>query len=196
MKQGFVVIRTDKTDKIAELVQMSKSLAQLDLQLVDTISVRLTAPVAWEIPMNIEIGGAVTEWGLYTPDSLQSHDPLSLFRARANNEYRLQLIEWLEDIAVGRAPALGIDMEGGYAALVVSGKNAVAIVTLSGWTYPGKKEFAVHIDRHTLVRDIYAALVAFWESDALNTAWSQWSSKPKWSLRSAVVEDYLAASDM
>ncbi|WEK02786.1 MAG: hypothetical protein P0Y65_11255 [Candidatus Devosia phytovorans] len=192
MKHRLVIVRTGTSDKLAALVRTGKNLTRDDFPVVDEVSIRLAAPVAWEIPIDIKAGNSVVEWGLYSPDSIDSCDPLSLFRVHADQEYRLQFIDWLEHLVAAGEGSLGIDMEGGYAAIVVSG--TAPTVTLSAWTYPDRLEFAVRIERRVLVRDFYTALNAFWESDVLKSAWAQWSSKPKWRLRSAIVETYLASS--
>ncbi|WP_375449555.1 hypothetical protein [uncultured Devosia sp.] len=187
-----IEITSNDFDEIGKLIKIARNLSEDEFIFVDKISIKMSAPVAWEIVFDLSVADKVAEWGLYTLNSFEDADPLSLFRADESNAYCFQFLHWLEEVAAGRAAAFGIDMEGSYAALVASGQRSNPIVKLSAITYPSRLDFAVTIERRVLVRDIYTALIAYWESEALNAAWSQWSSKPKWSLRSAVVEHYLA----
>lgn len=98
---------------------------------------------------------------------------------------------WLEEVAAGRSAALGIDMEGPLGALVALENDDTPVVTLLALTGADRLDFAVRLSRRALVRDVYQALLAYWASDTLKAAWSEWSEKPKWDLKSTVVETYL-----
>lgn len=187
-------IPTYDFDEIGKLIKIARNLPDGDFLIVDRILVKMSAPRALEIVFEVSAADKVAQWGLYTLNSFDDADPLSLFRVGDGSAYCVQLLNWLEEVAGGQAAAFGIDMEGSYGALVVSGKRSAPVVQLSAISYPDLVDFAVTIERYTLVRDIYTALIAYWESDALDAAWSEWSSKPKWSLRSQIVETYLAAS--
>jgi hypothetical protein len=191
MKVRTVTIRPpeDVPDEMESLVSLGRRLLHAPSAGVDGLSLMFSAPEAGWIDMWLTVDSRTLNWWL--PDA---PDPFALPWHRDDDDLSVTFFYWLEAIAAGRSAAMGFDMEGPVGAFFVVGDAASNSVVFTCLSNRGALEFAVRIDRYVLVRDVYTALIAFWESDALNAAWSQWSSKPKWSLRSAIVEDYLATS--
>lgn len=188
MKIRTVVIRPPSDDDpIRDLIDFGRSLDLSKSVAVETLALSFSLPEYGWILLVISAGGSTADW-----DLCDAPDPFASERYRYGG-YCLTWLAWLEDVISGQPAALGIDMEGPVGVLLIIGPPASSIVTFIALSDPMKVEFAVRIERRALVRDIYTALIAFWEGDALKPVWSHWSSKPQWSLRSAVVEDYLAA---
>ena len=172
------------------LLDFGRSLKHGYVGRTDRLSFTFKRPEAGWIAMRIVAGQTVTDWDL-------SHvlDPFAAApRPEDEGYFRSTFIHWLEDIANGKATDMAVDMEGRTGAMLIAPASSKLSVTISVLTSPSGLDVVATIERFALIRDFYTALIAFWDSDALNDAWSQWSSQPKWSLRSAIVEDYLAAS--
>lgn len=188
MKKRTVIVRPHiDDDAIRDLVRVGRAMKASDTASVESVVLAFSAPASGWMRFDISTGGHSADWDLaYSPD------PFSTRRERHARGYCRTFLSWLEDIAAGGSSALGIDMEGPVGALVILENENAPFVTLLALTGPDRLDFAVRIARRSLVRDVYSALLAYWSSDTLNAAWSEWSQQPKWNLRSAAVEDYLA----
>jgi hypothetical protein len=191
MKVRTVKIRPPENapDEMENLVHLGRRLKSAPTTEVAGLSLLFSAPEAGWIDMWLTVDDRTLNWWLPS-----APDPFGLPWHRDNDELSVTFFYWLEAIAAGRSAAMGFDMEGPIGAFLVAGDYASKSVIFTCLSNRGQLEFAVRIDRRALVRDIYTALIAYWESDALNAAWSEWSDKTQWSLRSTIVQDYLAAA--
>lgn len=176
-------------DPIRDLVQFGRTIAVETAPVADTLIVSITPPKNGWMRLSLSSSGLATEWYL-----TNIPDPFAVNTYGSENGYFLEIIDWLEALAAGACPALGFDMEGLVGVLLVSATAEPDIICLFVLTDPHRVELAAQILRHRLVESIYGALMEFWEGEDLRTSWSHWSDRPRWSLRSKVVEDYLAAS--
>lgn len=176
-------------DDMGALVNFGRGLAHGHAIEANGVSVTFQSLDAGWLEMTIVVGQNTVAWDL--------SDVLDPFAAAPRPEdaghFRTTFVHWLQDIADGNFTDVAVDMEGWTGAILIAPSNSESKVLLSVLTSNHGLNFVVSIDRRILVRDFYNALITYWESDELKTNWAQWSDKPKWSLRSAVVENYLAS---
>ncbi len=155
----------------------------------EAVALKFSEPEHGWMEMGLTVNGHTVDWWLSNVP-----DPFALPWKNDTDGISVTFLYWLEALANGRSATLGFDMEGPFGAWLVSGGQGTSTLVFSCAGSSAGLEFAVSIERFVLVRDIYSALLAYWDSDRLNANWSHWSDRPRWSLRSRIVEDYLAAA--
>ncbi|MEQ1953258.1 hypothetical protein [Mesorhizobium sp. CN2-181] len=122
---------------------------------------------------------------------------------------------WLERIVCEPRAALEFDVEGPIAIFaaepIAASEDVVFSLMLRLHTNEEENEFECIIPRRRLVSDFYNSLVQFWESAVVAEKWLEWMYmytdpddiaelderyRRPWSVRSEVVDNYLASSEL
>lgn len=158
---------------------------------VQAVEFRFTPPAAGWLQMTIAADGReVADWWVS-----KAADPFSMDAAGAGSEYHRSFVPWLEEVARDRLSVLVVDLEGPLAAIAAAPADAAGQVRLAlSLSSVGASGTCLVMDQRQLVSAFYGQLIAFWEGDILNAHWHEWSSRPRWLLRSPSIEAFLSAT--
>jgi hypothetical protein len=162
-----------------------------DLTTISDVQVALgPEPSAGWLDIVVASDGAVrADWSLSN-----ALDPFGIEWEDGSSGARFTFLSWLEDVAVGRASILALDMEGPFGLLAALEDEAPDFVRLLVHTSPGGVSLYGRIARHHLLDAFYRPMITCWESEAFELHWAEWGRPgvAKWDLRSPAIEAKLS----